>query len=479
MNPFDLQNPHDDHNVNPVKYISTRGTVEPVDFRRAVMMGLAPDGGLLLPEIIPDVEAELPGWRDLSYVDLAHRIMALYTDLPEPELRSILDKSYHVFSHDEVAPLVKVNDVYIMELFHGPTLAFKDVALQFLGNLFEHYLASSGESLNVLGATSGDTGSAAICGLRGRAAVRAFIMHPRGRVSRVQELQMTTVLDENVFNIAIDGSFDDCQSIAKTIFRDVDFKERYSLGSVNSINWARVLAQVVYYFYGVFRVMSETGAGKVAVCVPTGNFGNIFAAYMAVRMGLPVSHLVLATNENDILARFFKTGTYNLGKVHETLSPSMDIQVASNFERYLYYRVGEVPDKLREKMEQFAKTGELDVGTHADDVVDSTFVAGSASDEDTLRAIRYFHEEYGYLMDPHTAVGVHVAMRHHDTGLPMLCIATAHPAKFGVAIREAVGEDVARHPDIDRLEDLPVRCDTLPASVPAVKEYLESRIGNA
>jgi threonine synthase len=292
-------------------------------FRDAVMTGMARDGGLLLPEDIPDVRSRLAQWRGLSYTELAVEIFALFGDLPRADLERLVKRSYATFRHPEVTPVVPVGGVHILELFHGPTLAFKDVALQFLGNLFEYVLQDSRDELNIVGATSGDTGSAAIHGVRGRERIRIFIMHPHNRVSPVQEWQMTSVLDPNVFNIAVEGTFDDCQRILRTLFGDLDFKDRLRLGSINSINWARVLAQIVYYFYAAFRVMDATGAGRVRFSVPTGNFGDIFAGYLATKMGLPVSKLILPTNENDILARFFNTGEYRMGEVCETLSDAI------------------------------------------------------------------------------------------------------------------------------------------------------------
>ncbi|MBI2438815.1 MAG: threonine synthase, partial [Lentisphaerae bacterium] len=315
-----------------MNYISTRGGTQAVDFQTTVLTGLARDGGLFLPESIPDVCAELSAWAALDYGALAQEVMRRFTDLPASDLRTLISDSYAAFRHPQVAPVVAVDGVHILELFHGPTLAFKDIALHFLGRLFEYYLARSGRRLNILAATSGDTGSAAIAGVRGRAGLRIFVLYPQGRISPMQELQMTTVPDDNVFCMAVRGSFDDCQNIVKTIFRDLKFRDRYELGAVNSINWARLLAQIVYYFYGVFQVMARTGARAVQVAVPTGNFGDIFAGYLALRMGLPISRLILATNENDSLAGFFSSGIYRRGKVQATLSPSMDIQVASNFE---------------------------------------------------------------------------------------------------------------------------------------------------
>ncbi len=438
-----------------MNYVSTRGGMAPVRFQDAIMTGMARDGGLLLPEHIPSVTDRLAAWRDLSYEDLAFEVMRLFADdLPEADLRDLINRSYATFRHPDVTPIRCVDGIHVLELFHGPTLAFKDVALQFLGNCFEYVLERRHCQLNVLAATSGDTGSAAISGLRGRRNIRIFVMHPHGRVSPIQERQMTSVLDDNVFNLAVEGTFDDCQRIMKTLFADLDFKDGYELGTVNSINWARVLAQIVYYFFGAFRVMRLTGASRVQIAVPTGNFGDIFAGYVAHRMGLPVSRLVLATNENDILARFFTTGDYSQGPVRATISPSMDIQVASNFERYLYYRVEQDPARLSALMKSFAVSGRLGLppeGSRMDD----TIVAGTANTVHTLETIREFHARHGYLLDPHTAVGVQVAREFHRPGEPMICLATAHPAKFGQAIIDATGQDLAHHPVLDALRHRP------------------------
>jgi threonine synthase len=439
---------------------------------------MAPDGGLLLPETVPDVRAELAAWRALPYTALAQAVMGPFTDLDDGTLGDLLRRSYASFRHPEVTPVVPVGDVHVLELFHGPTLAFKDVALQLLGNLFSHLLRETGGSLNILGATSGDTGSAAIHGVRGRDRIRIFVMHPHGRVSPVQERQMTTVTDANVFNMAVEGTFDDCQRIMKTLFADTAFKARYALGSVNSINWARILAQIVYYFYGAFRVMDATGAERVQFSVPTGNFGDVFAGYLAVRMGLPVSRLILATNENDILARYFKTGIYRCGEVAATLSPSMDIQVASNFERYLYYRAGEDPSRVCAWMRTFAASGELDLsGEPAADASSSCLCAGAGDTQATLETIREYDARHGYLLDPHTAVGVAVGRRLRAAGEPLICLATAHPAKFGDAIGRALGRDAAHHPLIDALRDLPTRCEVLPNDVETVRGYLRTALG--
>ena len=471
-----------------MNYISTRGGVQPVAFQDAVLMGLAEDGGLLIPTSIPQVADRLADWRPLDYADLAYEVIRLFAvDVPEGDLRGLIEKSYKGPFGPQVAPTVRVGAVHVLELWHGPTLSFKDVALQLLGNVFEYILSRRGGSaspcvacfaeqgrLNILGATSGDTGSAAICGVRGRERIDIFILHPKGRVSAIQERQMTSVLDDNVHNLAVEGSFDDCQQIMKSLAGDLDFKRRCDLGAVNSVNWARVLAQIVYYFHSVFRVQQATGAKSVRVCVPTGNFGDILAAWYALQMGLPISRLILATNENDILSRYFNTGVYSRGPVHRTLAPAMDIQVASNFERYLYYKVGRDAARLRGLMEEFARTGALDIGG---DPVDPAFLAAAGTKAQCLETIGRYHRRHGYLLDPHTAVGVAVAEKVGLEGDPMICVATAHPAKFPDAIREATGEDLARHPAIDALADLPTRCTTLPNDEQAVREFIVRTIG--
>ncbi|OPZ25306.1 MAG: Threonine synthase [Lentisphaerae bacterium ADurb.BinA184] len=460
--------------MKATQYISTRGGVAPLSFRQAVMMGLADDGGLLLPAEIPQVGDRLDAWRRLDYRGLASALMHLFVgdDIPATEFAALVNRSYERFSRAEVAPVVAVGDLYVLELFHGPTLAFKDVALQFLGNVFEHVLTASGERLNIVGATSGDTGSAAICGVRGRRNIEIFIMHPHGKVSPIQERQMTTVLDPNVHNIAVQGTFDDGQRVLKEIFNDLPFKRRYGLGAVNSVNWARVLAQVVYYFHAAFRVQDRTGCRRVQFSVPTGNFGDIFAGYVALRMGAPISRLILATNENDILARFFTSGVYATGEVVPTLSPSMDIQVASNFERYLFYRCGGDGGKVRALMAQFAGSGRLELSGE-----DPAFVAGRGTTDDALAVISRCHREHGYLLDPHSAVGVAVGERFRRPDEPTVCLATAHPAKFPEAIRRATGQDLARHPAIEGILSLPTRCAVLPPTRQAVQEFIVSTLG--
>ncbi len=456
--------------------MSTRGGIEPILFSQAVMMGLATDGGLLLPREIPHVSLDtLKEWRDLSYPQLALEVIDLFAgDVPREDLWDLVERAYATFDHSQVVPLVEVGGIHIMELFYGPTLAFKDIALQFLGNLFEYLLDKAGDRVNILGATSGDTGSAAIYGVKGRKNMAIFILHPYGKVSPVQEFQMTTVTDPRVYNLAIKGTFDDCQAIVKEIFGDLGFKERYRLGAVNSINWARVLAQVVYYIWGYLR-FADTGSPKVAFTVPTGNFGNIFAGFVAREM-LPegaVGQLILATNENDILYRFISRGDYSLGQVISTISPSMDIQVASNFERYLYYLWGKDPLRVREGMRSFKKTGRLTFSKEELKQVAGDFTSMAVDQSQTLETIGRFYRETGYILDPHTAVGVTAGLAMKEEGVPMICLATAHPAKFPDAVKRAIGTEPPNPPRIAELEGKKRRFEILPAHVNKVKEYIE------
>ncbi|MGE5153514.1 MAG: threonine synthase [Bdellovibrio bacteriovorus] len=456
-------------------YVSTRGGVEPVGFAAAVMMGLATDGGLLVPAEIPRVDpATLARWSRLSFQDLALEVIEPFVgdDIPRDHLRDLIGRSYAGFTHPEVTPLVPVGDRRILELFHGPTAAFKDVALQLLGNLFEYLLRRDGGQLNIVGATSGDTGSAAIYGVRGKARIHCFILHPKGRVSPIQERQMTTVLDANIHNIAIRGTFDDGQRIVKALFNDLDFKSQYHLGAVNSINWARILAQTVYYFYAWGRASGGDPDQRLGFSVPTGNFGDVFAGYLARRMGLPMGPLLIATNRNDILARFVHTGVYAAGPAYQTLSPAMDIQIASNFERYLYYLHDQDPAPVRELLEGMQRVGRLAVDAERLARVQADFLAQAVSDGETLEQIRATFAETGYILCPHTAVGVRAAR-----GDPALvCLATAHPAKFAEAVREAIGREAPPPPSLQGLMDKETRCAELDASAEAVAGHIRSTL---
>jgi threonine synthase len=458
-----------------MQYLSTRGKLSPISFTEAVLMGLAEDGGLLLPRTIPRIGSEtFAAWQKLSYADLAFEVMSRFIDdVPISALKEIITRSYQSFTHKEVAPLVHHGGLHILELFHGPTLAFKDVALQFLGNLFSYLLDRDKSSLNILGATSGDTGSAAIYGVRGKERIKIFILHPHGRVSPVQERQMTTVLDDNVYNIAIRGSFDDGQAIVKKIFGDVEFKTTHRLGAINSINWARVLAQVVYYVQSCLHVLGHEKDSSVDFAIPTGNFGDIFAGYIAKKMLPPgtIRQLILATNDNDILTRFVASGHYSLGEVRVTSSPSMDIQAASNFERYLYYLEDSDPLRTRELMEEFGRSGKLDLsGRH--DQIRRDFCACAVTEEEVAKTIADFHSEYAYVLDPHTAVGVKAAEKFKAKGVPMVCLATAHPAKFSLVVEKAIGREVEAPPALAGILEAPTRCEIMEARREAIQAYI-------
>ncbi len=449
-----------------MKYCSTRGGVRGLSFVDSLLTGLAPDGGLLVPETIPDVSAHLDGWRQLDFVSLAQAVIAEFVDdIPKPVLDKLIAEAYADFEHPDVVGQVELGDCLLLELFHGPTLAFKDVALQLLGRLFSHVLAEKGQRLNILGATSGDTGSAAIAAVRGQPNIDIYILYPDQRVSPLQELQMTTVADSNVHCVAVKGSFDDCQGLMKSIFADLPFKQEYHLGAINSVNWARVMAQIVYYGYASLR-----SPEPAAFVVPTGNFGNVFAAFLARRMGFPIRQLAVSTNENDILARFFATGEYARGQVHHTLSPAMDIQIASNFERYLYYHFEQDSAPLKAFMQQFQATGKASLDSAPDDNV---FLATAVHTGDTLTAIAEVHKAYNYVLDPHTAVGYAAAqkLRGRLQG-PVILVATAHPAKFPEAVAQAVPGLTPAHPSLDNLAQLPQRKVVIPAEIEAVKAVI-------
>ena len=437
-----------------------------MSFTEAVVTGLAPDGGLLVPERFPDVADKLDVWRSLSFTELAQQVFRLYVDdIPGDDLDAIVAEGFATFDHPDVVPLVDFGEYKVLELFHGPTLSFKDVALQVLGRLFEYILARSGGRLNIMGATSGDTGSAAIHGVRGRANISIFVLYPNGKTSHLQELQMTTVPDDNVHCLAIDGSFDDCQSILKAIFGDLAFKSRFHLGTVNSMNWARVLAQMSYYIYAGLK-----SAHPATFAVPTGNFGNIFAGIAVREMGVPIERFVLATNENDILARFFQTGIYRRGPVRYTLSPSMDIQIASNFERFLFLRFGRDAERVKSFMADFADTGEASLD---DGLPDERIVAAAVDNAATRATIRDIYQRDGYIVDPHTAVGI-AAARTASNGAVPICMAAAHPAKFPESVNAAIGAPLARHPTLDALDASAARRTVLPPDREAVAQYVRT-----
>jgi len=443
------------------------------------MMGLADDGGLLVPDEFPQVKSKFHEWRALSFSELSLEIMLLFTSgrIPREEFGPLVQRSYTNFRHPKITPVISVGQIHILELFHGPTFAFKDVALQFLGNLFECFLAKRDHPFRIIWATSGDTGSAAIHGMRGKKGVDVFMLHPKGRVSPIQELQMTTVLDSNIHNLAIEGSFDDAQAIVKALFNDQEFKHSYHLGSVNSINWARILAQIVFYFFAWFQVTRDNSE-FVSFAVPTGNFGNVLAGYYARRMGLPIDKLVVGTNENDILHRFFCNGEYKQTEVKETLSPSMDIQISSNFERYLFELAGRSSEQLQFWMDDFESNGKLAFGNDLLKKAQNDFVSALVNDEEILEMVSRFNQENGYLLDPHSAVGVRAAEKN-DIQTPVICLACAHPAKFGAAIRKALGSEPELPDELSQLTNLETHSKTVAADPETIKqvvlETLEAR----
>ena len=464
-----------------MQYLSTRGNTAAHSFTEAVMTGLAEDGGLLLPRAIPRIDrSTFESWQPLSYSKLAYEVMSRFIDdIPTADLKALINKSYDTFTDEQIVPHVHLDDLHILELFHGPTLAFKDIALQFLGNLFEYLLAKDDGCLNILGATSGDTGSAAIYGVKGKERIRIFILHPHQRISEVQEKQMTSVADANVYNLAVKGTFDDAQAAVKAIFNNIEFKSKHHLGAINSINWARILAQVVYYIYSCLHVAGHENNSAVSFSVPTGNFGDIFAGYIAKKM-LPegcISKLILATNSNDILSRFVNEGDYSLGEVVATSSPSMDIQAASNFERYLYYLMDREPDLVREAMLKFSVDGKLYLQNYLAHIK-RDFAASSISEDEVEQTINRYYQDYHYILDPHTAVGVRAAEQHRDQGVAMVCLATAHPAKFGATVEQAIGRQPDLPPSLSELDGKPTRCEVMNCSIEELMAYIESHALN-
>jgi threonine synthase len=459
-----------------MRYVSTRGAAPVLDFEQATLAGLANDGGLYVPErwptLAPDAIAALAG---LGYVDTAVAVMTPFVGnaLSREELRGLCDQAYGGFAHAAVTPLVQLDhDQWLLELFHGPTLAFKDVALQLVGLLFERFLRGSDRHLTVIGATSGDTGSAAIDALAGRAGVDVFMLHPRGRVSEVQRRQMTTVLASNVHNIAIEGTFDDAQGLVKAMFNDPGFSGRFALSAVNSINWARLMAQVVYYFYAGVRLGAPER--RVAFAVPTGNFGNVFAGWVAARMGLPIERLIVATNVNDILHRALSAGDYSRGAVAQTHTPSMDIQVSSNFERLLFELGGADGPASAERMRGFEATGAMRLTNAQLAGAAELFASDRVDAEAMTSAMRWAADKAGQMIDPHTAIAL-AAARRASTRVPIVTLATAHPAKFGDAVEAAIGRRPELPARLADLHDREERYATMPATFDAVTAYIAER----
>ena len=466
-----------------MKYISTRGATDRKTFGEVLLMGLAPDGGLMLPEHYPQIDrATLDKWRGLAYADLAFEIMRLFaTDIPEGDLRAIINRTYtaEAFGNAEITPVRTLSDgLKIQALSNGPTLAFKDMAMQFLGNAFEYVLKREGQTLNIVGATSGDTGSAAEYALRGKEGIHVFMMSPEGKMSAFQRAQMYSLQDENIHNIAVDGMFDDCQDIVKAIQNDAAFKEKYRIGTVNSINWGRVMAQVVYYFAGYFKA-TKSNDETVSFCVPSGNFGNVCAGHIAKQMGLPIRRLMVATNENDVLDEFFKTGSYRprtAAHTHVTSSPSMDISKASNFERFIFDLTGRDAAEIETLWAEVGAGKGFNLAFALDKIRNEYgFVSGKSLHRDRLAVIKQVYGQDGELIDPHTADGVKVARELREAGETVVCLETALAAKFADTIREAVGDvDIPRPAKLQGLEDLPQKVQNAPNQAEAVKEIIRN-----
>ena len=469
-----------------MRYVSTRGGMAPQSFTQILLGGLCPDGGLAIAESYPRIgAAELAAWRKLSYADLAYEILHKFCDdIPAADLKALCEKTYTkaVFRTEAITPVKTLEPgLHILELSNGPTLAFKDMAMQLLGNLFEYVLAKSGERINILGATSGDTGSSAEYALRGKRGVNVFMLSPHGKMSPFQTAQMFSLQDANIYNIAVRGVFDDCQDMVKAVNNDAAFKARQRIGAVNSINWARVAAQIVYYFRGYFAV-TQSDDEQVAFAVPSGNFGNICAGHIARMMGLPIARLILATNENNVLDEFFRTGRYRVrpaSQVAQTSSPSMDISKASNFERFVYDLVGRDSGLVQELWSKVDAGGEFNLaGTpYFANVKEYAFVSGSSTHADRLATIRRVYQDYGVMIDTHTADGLKVGLEQRQAGIPLVCLETALPVKFAATIREALGRDPDYPPGCENLESLPQRFEMMDADAAAVKAYIARNTG--
>jgi threonine synthase len=473
-----------------MRYLSTRGHPDRRRFCEILLEGLAPDGGLYLPESYPQLGERLAElrqvWATRGYADLAFEILKLYIDdIPADDLLALCRKTYtrEVFGTPEITPIKKLDDgLYLEALSNGPTLAFKDMAMQLLGHLFEYELSRRGEELNILGATSGDTGSAAEYAMRGKKGVRVFMTSPHGRMSPFQQAQMFSLMDANIYNIAIEGVFDDCQDIVKAVSGDLAFKRQYKIGTVNSINWARLLAQVVYYFAGYFQA-TTADTQKVSFTVPSGNFGNVCAGHVARMMGLPIAQLVVATNENDVLDEFFRTGVYRVrgsADTHETSSPSMDISKASNFERFVFDLLGRDAGQTRALFQDALNAqGHFDLSGHpafADARARYGFVSGKSTHANRLATIRDTFDRFGVVIDTHTADGVKVAREHRLAGVPMLVLETALPIKFAATIEEALGRPPERPPGFEGLEAKPRRFERMPADAALVKALIARQV---
>jgi len=458
-----------------MEYISTRNSQKIFSFKEDILNGLASDGGLYIPKKIPFYSLkELERLKELSYEQLAVKIILNFCsdEFNETEIKDLVNKSYKEFRVKNVVNIKKLENIILLELFHGPTLAFKDIAMQVIGNMYEKILGNKNKIINIIVATSGDTGAAAISALRGRKNINIFVLHPHNRISKVQRKMMTTVKENNVYNLAIEGNFDDCQKLVKSMFVDQSFNNKINMSGVNSINWARIITQIVYYFFSYFQI--NNGDQKINFSVPTGNFGDVFAGYIAKKMGLPINKLIVATNKNDILKRVISTGVYKPREVLQTISPSMDIQVASNFERLIFYISGNNDQITLKIMEDLKKNNEFKLNSEQMSILENDFISESLSEDETKYVIKKLNENYNVIVDPHTAIGIGVLDKLSTDGINII-LSTAHPSKFPEVVKEATG----KHPElplkIKKIIEEEEKFDILPNDLNLIKKFIKER----
>jgi len=458
-----------------MQYISTRNTKQTFAFKNVFLSGLASDGGLYIPRKIPSYSPkELENLRKLSYKQLATKIIFNFCsdEFNENEIKDLVNKSYKEFRVKNVVNIKKLENIVLLELFHGPTLAFKDISMQVIGNMYEKILSDKNKIINIVVATSGDTGAAAISALKGRKNINIFVLHPHNKISKIQRKLMTTIKENNVYNLAINGNFDDCQKLVKTMFVDQSFNKEINMSGVNSINWARIIVQIVYYFFSYFKI--NNGSQKINFSVPTGNFGDVFAGYIAKKMGLPINKLIVATNKNDILKRVISTGVYKPKKVFQTISPSMDIQIASNFERLVFCINSNNSQITLNKMEELKKNNEFKLNSEQMNILREDFISESLSEDETKIVIKKINEKYNILVDPHTAVGIGVLDKLSNDGTNII-LSTAHPSKFPETVKDATGKDPELPDEIKRVMEEKEKFDILPNDLNSIKKFIKER----
>jgi threonine synthase len=458
-----------------MQYISTRNAKQIFTFKEVFLNGLASDGGLYIPKNIPSYSLqELKSLKELSYEQLAVKIILNFCsdEFDETEIKDLVSKSYKEFRVKNVVNIKKLENIILLELFHGPTLAFKDIAMQVIGNMYERILSDKNKVINAVVATSGDTGAAAVNALKGRKNINIFVLHPHNRISKIQRKLMTTVKENNVYNLAIEGNFDDCQQLVKSMFIDQSFNTEINMSGVNSINWARIIPQIVYYFFAYFQI--NNSSQKINFSVPTGNFGDVFAGYIAKKMGLPINKLIVATNKNDILKRVINTGIYKPKKVLQTISPSMDIQIASNFERLIFYISSHDDEITLKKMEELKKNNEFKLNNKQMSIIRKDFISESLSEEETKNVMKEINKNYNIFVDPHTAVGIGVLDKLSIDGTNVI-LSTAHSSKFPETTKEATGEDSELPDEIKRTMEEKEKFDILPNDLNSIKKFIKER----